>query len=163
VHVGNIARSGVGARALDQVLERVLPRYPRLQMIIILVGASDVLQWLEHGAPAERPSTAKNLGDFPLSPELTFGWRPRWAGYGGTACAGFGSVGFVRQAHPNACRWIGKARRMARRSPKLRTDMPDPTPMLAHFDCYFRSAIRRAMAHADRVHRCPSALVRQAL
>src|SRR4026208_1844316 len=32
VHVGNIARSGVGARALDQVLERVLPRYPRPPM-----------------------------------------------------------------------------------------------------------------------------------
>src|SRR5919106_2053699 len=47
VHVGNIARSGVGAEALDLVLARVLPRYPRLAAIIILVGASDMLRWLE--------------------------------------------------------------------------------------------------------------------
>jgi len=29
--------------------------------------------------------------------------------------------------------------------------MPDPTPMLAHFDRYFRSVVRLARAHADRV------------
>jgi len=151
VHVGNIARSGVGARALDQVLERVLPRYPRLQMIIILVGASDVLQWLEHGAPAEDPPPPKTSEIFRCHPELTFGWRP----------GGLATVELLRrirqrwlrpvQAHPNACRWIGKARRMRAEATEMRTDMPDPTPMLAHFDCYFRSAIRRAMAHADRV------------
>src|SRR5437870_6998435 len=47
VHVGNIARSGVGSEALDLILARVLPRYRRLQAIVLLVGASDVLRWLE--------------------------------------------------------------------------------------------------------------------
>src|SRR5688572_27910369 len=55
VHVGNIARSGVGSEALDLILDRVLPRYGRLQAIIILVGASDVLRWLEVGAPQSPP------------------------------------------------------------------------------------------------------------
>src|SRR5438105_4816714 len=55
-HVGSIARSGVGSQALDMVFERVLPRYPRLQAIVILVGASDVLRWLEQGAPASAPA-----------------------------------------------------------------------------------------------------------
>jgi hypothetical protein len=51
VHVGSIARSGIGAEALDLMLARVLPRYARLDAIVILVGASDVLRWLEEGAP----------------------------------------------------------------------------------------------------------------
>src|SRR6058998_1346647 len=55
-HVGSIARSGVGAEALRLILERVLPRYPRLQAIVILVGASDVLRWLEQGAPSSPPT-----------------------------------------------------------------------------------------------------------
>src|SRR5437667_6047603 len=42
VHVGSVARSGVGSEALNLILERVLPRYRRLQAIIILLGASDV-------------------------------------------------------------------------------------------------------------------------
>ena len=56
VHVGNIARSGVGSEALDLILERVLPRYPRLSAMVVLVGASDVLRWLEVGAPATPPA-----------------------------------------------------------------------------------------------------------
>ena len=51
VHVGSIARSGVGSEALDLIFDRVLPRYPRLQLIIILIGATDVLRWLEDGLP----------------------------------------------------------------------------------------------------------------
>src|SRR5438876_9125808 len=56
VHVGNIARSSVGSEALDLILAHVLPRYPRLDAIVILVGASDVLQWLEQGAPPAPPA-----------------------------------------------------------------------------------------------------------
>jgi lysophospholipase L1-like esterase len=151
VHVGNIARSGVGARALDHILERVLPRYPRLQMIIILVGASDVLQWLEHGAPAEDPPPPKTSEIFRCHPELTFAWRF-------TQLATLELLRRIRQrwlrpvqAHTRACKWIGKARQMRAQAAEIRTEMPDPTPMLAHFDRYFRSAIKRAMAHADRV------------
>src|SRR3954465_12817185 len=151
VHIGNIARSGVGARALDQILARVLPRYPRLQTIILLVGASDVLHWLELGAPADPPPAARTSDVFRCHPELTFGWRVnrlalvelllrmrhRW----------------LRpvQVHPRACRWIQKARDMRRQAIEIRSEVPDPSPMLEHFDRHFRAAIRKARAHADRV------------
>ncbi len=51
VHVGNIARSGIGSRQLDVILEHVLPRYGRVAALVIMVGASDMLRWLEEGAP----------------------------------------------------------------------------------------------------------------
>jgi hypothetical protein len=151
VHIGNIARSGVGARALDQILDRVLPRYPRLQAIILLVGASDVLQWLELGAPAEDPPPPKTSDIFRCHPELTFSWRP-------DQLATLEMLRRVRQrwlrpvqVHTRACRWIGRARQMRAHAEQTRTHMPDPAPMLSHFERYFRRAIQKAQAHADRV------------
>jgi len=151
VHIGNIARSGVGARALDQILARVLPRYPRLQTIILLVGASDVLQWLEIGAPAEEPPAPKTSDIFRCHPELTFSWR----------LGQLATLEMLRrirqrwlrpvQVHPRACRWIGQARQMRAHAAEIRTEMPDAAPMLTHFERYFRSAIQQAKAHADRV------------
>lgn len=150
-HVGSIARSGVGAEALDLILERVLPRYPRLSAIIILVGASDVLRWLEFGAPPSPPPPVRAADVFRCHPELTFGWRPR-------------SLALVDlllrlrhrwirpiQVHDRACRWIARARTMRARATTVRTATPDPAPMLAHFDRYLRRALRRAKSHADRV------------
>jgi len=52
VHVGNIGRSAIASRHLDLVLERVLPRYPRLSVIVIMIGGNDVQQWLAAGTPA---------------------------------------------------------------------------------------------------------------
>jgi len=40
---------------------------------------------------------------------------------------------------------------MRSRATEIRTQVPDPSPMLAHFDRHFRNAIRQARAHADRV------------
>lgn len=151
VHVGNIARSGVGSEALDLILERVLPRYPRLQMIIILVGASDVLRWLEFGAPPFPPPPVRPSEVFRCHPGLTFRWKPN-------------SVALLEllrrlrqrwlrpvQVNERACRWIGKARSMRARAAETRTIVPDATPMLTHFDTCLRRAVNRAKAHADRV------------
>jgi hypothetical protein len=35
---------------MDLIVDRVLPRYPRLSLIVILIGATDVLRWLEYDA-----------------------------------------------------------------------------------------------------------------
>jgi hypothetical protein len=77
VHVGSIARSGVGSEALDLIFARVLPRYARLSAIIVQVGASDVLHWLEEGAPSALAGPVC-VGDiFRCHPEGPFGWTPR--------------------------------------------------------------------------------------
>ena len=151
VHVGSIARSGVGSEGLDLILQRVLPRYPRLEMIIILVGASDVLRWLEVGAPPSPPPPVRISEVFRCHPELTFGWhvkrlalvelllrlRKRW----------------LRpvQVNERTCRWIAHARTMRAHAKEVRNIAPDPTPMLAHFDRHFCRVLQQAKAHADRV------------
>lgn len=150
-HVGSIARSGVGSQALDTILSHVLPRYSRLQVIIILVGASDVLHWLELGAPMSPPPPVRNSDVFRCHPEVSFGWRPSQLALTEALLRVRHRWLRPEQFHPRACRWIAKARDMRAGAAEIRTEMPDPSPMLAHFDRWFRSALRKAKAHADRV------------
>jgi lysophospholipase L1-like esterase len=149
--VGNIARSGVGSEGLDLILARVLPRYPRLQVIVILVGASDVLRWLEVGAPSALPPPVETAEVFRCHPEMTFDWKLKALAL--TELARRMRMRWLRptQVHDRACRWIGRARAMRAGAKEVRTAMPDPAPMLAHFDVHFRRALRRAQGHADRV------------
>jgi hypothetical protein len=148
VHVGNIARSGVGSEGLDIILERVLPRYSRLSAIIILVGASDVLRWLEQGAPSTiAPVQTSEL--FRCHPEVQLGWKPSQLGL----VEVLQRRTWLRPPRVNtrAGRWVGRARAMRARAREIRTTMPDPAPMFDHFDRHFRSLVERAKAHADRV------------
>jgi lysophospholipase L1-like esterase len=151
VHVGSIARSGVGSEALDLILEAVLPRYPRLQAIIILVGVTDVFRWLEQGAPPSPPSPARTSEVFMCHPEGPFGWKPKELALVELLLRL--RLRWLRpvHVHERAGRWVGKARAMRARAKELRTTMPDPTSMLDHFEAHFRKLLERAKLHADRV------------
>ena len=151
VHVGNISRSGVGSEALDLILQRVLPRYPRLSTIIVLVGASDVLRWLEYGAPPSPPPPVRASEVFRCHPELTFGWRPRRLALVELALRLRHRWIRPLQVHDRACSWIVRARAMRARATSVRTVIPDAGPMLAHFEHHLRRALQRATTHADRV------------
>jgi hypothetical protein len=150
-HAGSIARSGVGSEALDLVLSRVLPRYPRLSAIVILVGASDVLRWLEEGAPAA-PSSVPGVSDlFRCHPEGPFGWTPQTSAVAELLGRWRRRLLDPVQVHERAGRWIAKARVMRASAKVVRSTMPDAGPMLDHFDTHFRRVVQQAMTHADRV------------
>ena len=151
VHVGSIARSGIGSEALELILDRVLVRYPRLQAIIILVGASDVLRWLEHGAPPSPPSPSETSDVFRCHPELAFGWRPSRLALVEQLLRWRRSRLRPVDVNMGAGGWIGKARAMRARAKVIRTTMPDAEAMLSHFERHFRQVLRKAKAHADRV------------
>ena len=150
VHVGSIARSGVGSEALDLIFDRVLPRYPRLQLIIILIGATDVLRWLEDGAP-NAPVPARTEDVFRCHPDGRFGWHPRELAVTELLLRARRRWFRPIQVHERAGKWIGQARAMRARAKTIQPTMPDPAPMLDHFECYFRRLLRKATAHADRV------------
>jgi hypothetical protein len=115
VHVGCIARSGVGSEALDLMLGRLLPHYPRLQLIVIMIGASDVMRWLEYGAARTLPPV--RIPDiFRCHPLGPFGWTP-------TSLAAWELLLRARQrwlrpmvVHKRAGRWYAEAR--AHRAPR---------------------------------------------
>ena len=152
VHVGNIGRSYIGSAGLDLVLERVLPQYRRLDAIIIMVGAADVVQWLEEGAPPSLPVARIPAGwIFSRHPEQRFGWKPsQWA-----------LVEVVRRLRRSLLRprevderagaWYVEARRMRAEAKEIRTTVPDPAVMVDRFEHHFRRVLSQAKAHAERV------------
>lgn len=150
VHVGSVAKSGVGSEALNLIFTKVLGRYPPLDMIVILVGASDMLRWLEARTP-DTPPPVKITDTFRWHPESTFGWKPK-------QMAVVELLLRMRQrwcprveVQERACKWIGRARAMRREAKEIFTSVPDPSPMLNHFDTQLREAIAKAKGRADRV------------
>lgn len=153
VHVGNIGHSGVGAAELDMILERVLPRYDRLDAIVVMVGASTAYHWLEDGAlPAREPAVVPEEALFARRPgQQPFGWRP-----GATALAELirrfrQSVLRPLEVRENAGGWQIAARKMRAQATEIRNTIPDPSPVLQHFERHFRRALRHAMARSRRV------------
>ena len=151
VHVGNIARSGIGAPELDRIFEHILPNYAQLDAIVIMVGASTMYHWLEDGAPPRPPSIVPDVALFAHDPARPFGWTPR-----ATALAEL--VRRLRQAwlHPvevksNAGSWLVAGRKMRATASEIRTSVPEPTAVLKQFEDHFRSALRRAMKRAGQV------------
>jgi hypothetical protein len=122
-----------------------------LSAIVILVGASDVLRWLEEGAPHAPSSLVSTEELFRCHPEGPFGWKPQTLALTELLRRAHRRIVRPERIHERAGRWVGKARAMRARAKVVRTAMPDPGVMLVHFDKYLRLAIERARAHADRV------------
>jgi len=151
VHVGNIARSGIGSRQLDLILEHVLPRYGRVAALVIMVGASDMLRWLEEGAPPSLGPEPEVEDVFSSHPRQQFGWTPRRAA--AHALAGRLRRRWLRpvEVREQAGSWLTAARKMRAEARETRHTTPDPCVMLSAFEEHFRRLLRRAQAHADRV------------
>jgi lysophospholipase L1-like esterase len=150
-HVGSIARSGADADALARILDRVLPRYPRLEAIVILVGASDILRWLESGAPPEPipPRTTSEL--FAWHSEGPFSWRPSQLAVGELARRARRRWLVREQVHTATGRWLTRARAMRAHAKVIHTVVPDAAPVLKQFEARLSNALECARAHADRV------------
>jgi lysophospholipase L1-like esterase len=152
VHVGNIGRSYIGSAELDLVLERVLPQYRRLDAIVIMVGAGDVVQWLEEGAPPSLPPARIPAARiFSRHPEQRFGWKPSQLALIEVGRRLRRSLLRPREVEERAGAWYATARRMRAEAKEMRTTVPDPAVMVDRFEHYFRLALSRAKGHAERV------------
>jgi hypothetical protein len=151
VHVGNVARSLVTCRHVDRILELVLPRYERLDVIVLMVGASDVVTWLERGMPAhidEGPIPAAQL--FAQHPEGPFGWGPRTLALRRVLSALRRRVTRPVEVRQRVGKRLAEARTMRQRAEKVR-EIPDPGPMLDHFERWFERLLERARGGATHV------------
>jgi hypothetical protein len=152
VHVGNIGRSGVGAQELDLIFEKILPRFPHLDAIVVMVGGADVVHWLERGAPSPYPETPVPVRHFfSVHPEGPFSWTPS-----GSALRELARRARHRWFRPvevvdRAGDWIRRARSMRANALEVRTTVPDPEVMLDRFEYHLRRLLSRAQLHARRV------------
>lgn len=152
VHVGNVARSLIACRQIDALLTRALPRFKGLDVVVLMVGASDLVSWLEAGTPPEVTrgdvDVRKHSAEHPLGP---FGWSPKQTALYRVVrrlAARF-------QGEPPVRRDVGaslvKHRAMRAAATTLVREVPDPSPMLEAFERDLRALVATCRAHAPRV------------
>lgn len=152
VHVGNVARSLVTCRHVDRILEMTLPHYGRVDAIVFLVGASDVVTWMEQGTPAridESPIPASQV--FAQHPEGPFGWTPRTAALRRIASSAKRRTLKPVERRERAGKRLAEVRAMRANATTIVTTPPDPKPMLDNFERWFERCLVRARAKAPLV------------
>lgn len=134
VHVGSIARSGTHSGEVRLILERILPRYKKLDLVVLMIGAGDVLRWISLAAP-ESGLAAPEPGDcFDRHPGIRFGLSPRRSGVA-EVIRRLRSRFIKRvERRERAGRWMRRARLMRASASDIRHELPDTTSWLAAYE-----------------------------
>ena len=153
VHVGSIARSLVPCWYIARMMELSLPRYAeRLDVAVLMVGASDLVGWLEKKTPPTvehgRLPTGSYFGQHPEGP---FGWTPKRLAL--RRIAARIQQRFLRpiERRERAGKTIARNRAMRAAAETLLDTYADPTPMLASFEHDLRRVIEILQRSAERV------------
>jgi len=151
-HVGSVGRSLVACEHIERMLEKILPRYARLDAIVLLVGASDLVDWLEKGTPATIDRANVPLSAvFGQHPEPPFGWTPKTLALRRIVSSVRRRVQRRIVRRTNVGRSIAKARAARANARKILRTVPDPAPMLDRFESDLRALVQRAKSRAGRV------------
>jgi len=152
VHVGSISRSLVPCECLATMLRHALPGYERLDLVILMVGASDVVNWLEQKTPATLERGRMGIGRaFDVHPEGPFGWTLATLALRRIASFWYHSLGRPVEHREGAGKTIAKNRLMRANAREILDEVPDPTPMVEYFEAGFRDMVTVAKSHAKRV------------
>ena len=152
VHVGNIGRSLVTTRHVDAILERVLPHYSQIDAIVFMIGVSDLILWLENGAPktlVEEPIPPSAL--FTQHPDGHFGWKPKTLALRRLASAWNRRLRRPVSVRERVGKRFAEVRLMRQNAKEMVHEMPDPTAMLAGFERWFEILLARAKQKSPNV------------
>lgn len=151
-HVGNVARSLMPCREIAGLMEVALPRFRSLDTIVLMVGASDLVDWFEAETPPvieERELAIKNYCD--EHPEGPFTWTVKGS-------ATYRVLRRLRSMFPehapvrkNVGASLAKHREMRANAKTMIDVAPDPAPMLDAFERHLRSLIVVCKSHAPHV------------
>ncbi|MEO0660573.1 MAG: hypothetical protein AAFZ87_03450 [Planctomycetota bacterium] len=141
VHVGNVARSLIPTRTIAALLHRSLRHFEGLDGIVLMVGASDLVAWLERDTPAELPAPAP-IEELDVSayaeenPTGTFRWtHPKALALYRVARRTAARLSSSVQVRENAGASIAKHRARRAAATRLVDEVPDRTGLL---DAYRR-------------------------
>ena len=152
IHVGNIGRAILPCRELHQLLTRILPRYQRLDAILIMVGASDVVSWLgEHMPTTLHDAEVPADSIFEQHPEGPWGFSPKQTALWQLGATQHRRVFRPLTVMPNSGDWLHRVRAMRARAERKIDEPADPTPMLDHFEVWLRAIVAHCASKARRV------------
>lgn len=151
VHVGSIGKALMPVGGIRTILERILPRYEQLDLVVLMVGASDATEWLELETPENIPTQFETARLFCEWPEMTFGWHPRKTALWRIVARQYRR--FSSQAHRrrNGGSRFLDLRQRRRNARHWVSELPNPEPMLAQMDKDLRAVVRMLRARGTRV------------
>lgn len=151
-HVGNMACSLMPCRSVTPLIEKVLPRLRSVDVVVLMVGASDLVDWFERETPAQIANKPAHLQLFCSEhPGGRFTWKPS-----GTAL-----YRVCRRLKNRVLRPIDrntdvgasrlKHRKMRATCQNMLTESPDPAPLLESFRFHLTALIRSCETNAATV------------
>ncbi|MFT7619526.1 MAG: lysophospholipase L1-like esterase [Planctomycetota bacterium] len=152
VHLGNVARAGVGAVGLEKMLDALLPQYDHIDLVLCMVGASDILRWFSRGAKANDDEPDINAADYmAFLPSKKYSWHPKK-----TALASFlrhklKSRRTEPEVRENTGQRVRALRKMRGEASTKRKETGDPTRMLDRFAKSFRRILVECSKKSSRV------------
>ena len=104
--VSNVGRSGFSSDKMLHLLHRVMPQHRRLDVVVMIVGASDILNWLKHRSPEELSfSEVNHKTCFEFYPGKQYQFWP-WRSAALTDIWRYWRPRFLRR--PEVCEGVGK-------------------------------------------------------
>lgn len=151
-HVGNIARSLVPCRAIRYQLEKLLPQLPHSDAALLMVGASDLVTWLEQHTPAQIDPGGYALDSiFGLHPERSFGWKPGQLALRRAAASAQRALLRPVERRETSGKRLAANRAMRAGAKQILEDIADPAPMLQRYEADLREVLRALKRHSKRV------------
>jgi hypothetical protein len=150
-HVGNIARSMQRCDYVAWMLQRMVPRLPRLDAVVLMVGASDLVTWLQDGCPAVvTPSSNDPDYCFQQHDFGPFAWTPSKLALREWLRRTRNRLFPKEHRRLRAGKTFAKHRVM-RAAGKLIHETASTAPMLAYYEEWLRRTIDAARSSGARV------------
>ena len=152
VHVGNVARSLTPLEAVHDIVKRSFARSEKIDLVILMAGASDATDWLERRTPAQFPESYLELENYyDEYPQHRFEWNIK-----GLALKRLAGFVWRRLFHPVRERHAGgrrvvEFRRRRQHARRWVNTLPAPDAMLDRMEQYFRLTIETIQARGARV------------
>ncbi len=152
VHVGNASRPILRCDEVAVMLERMLSRYRHLDVVVLMVGGADAVTWVEGGMPPTLAPVPRNLDKmFRQHPEGPWGRKPSETALWQLAQTLKRHALRPLRHEPDTGGWMRKLRRMRTEAPHRVDAVPDPGPMLEHFEAGLRALIAVARTRTERI------------
>ena len=153
VYVSNIGRSGVDSTGVLTILEHIIPQHPRLDAVILMTGAGEIMAWLRQGADsqAELPK-ANNETLFTFSPGRKYSWWPLRSS-ALADCWRHWRPRFLRsiELRCNVGKSLTRLRRLRQNAKNIRKEVPSTAPLMSRYAKNLEAAIRSCQRRGIRV------------
>ena len=152
VHVGGVARSRISCAQIQTLLEKTLPRYESLDCLVLMVGASNLVRWLELSTPQAPWDDEVPLNHlFECHPKGPFTWRPKDSALRALAVRAHSRLRPKIEVRTGVGKRIIQQRARRQGAKVMLDECPDPGEMIDQFAAELGNLIDFAKTKAKRV------------